>query len=98
MYISKVLVRNFRLLESVELALEDRTTVVVGRNNSGKTSLTELFRILLEGGTPRFRLEDFSLGVHEQFWKAFELYRENSTNETSIRDALPAIRVEIFIE
>ncbi|MGK2925797.1 MAG: AAA family ATPase [Lysobacterales bacterium] len=30
-------IKNFRLLADVQLALEDLTTVVVGRNNSGKT-------------------------------------------------------------
>ncbi|MEZ5454069.1 MAG: AAA family ATPase [Thiothrix sp.] len=40
-------VENFRLLRNVELCLEDRTTLIVGRNNSGKTSIAELFRRLL---------------------------------------------------
>ena len=37
-------IKNFRLLADVQLALEDLTTVVVGRNNSGKTSLSEIIR------------------------------------------------------
>jgi len=37
MHIHKVTVRNFRLLTDVALVLEDQTTLVVGRNNSGKT-------------------------------------------------------------
>jgi putative ATP-dependent endonuclease of the OLD family len=46
MPIQKIEIKNFRLLNEVELSLEKRTTVIVGRNNSGKTSLTELFRRL----------------------------------------------------
>ena len=97
MHISKIAIKHFRLLESVTLGLEKDTTVIVGRNNSGKTSLTELFRSILEEEAPRFKLEDFSLGVHEQFWKSFELHR-NGENEKSIRDILPTITVELFIE
>ena len=47
MYIKKVEVKNFRLLKDVTLTLEEKATVIVGRNNSGKTSLTEFFRRLL---------------------------------------------------
>ena len=67
MRITKVEVSNFRLLEDVKLTFEQGTTVVVGRNNSGKTSLTELFRRLSSEERPKFRLEDFSLGIHAQF-------------------------------
>jgi predicted ATP-dependent endonuclease of OLD family len=35
------------------LYIEEQTTVIVGRNNSGKTSLTEFFRRLLEERGPR---------------------------------------------
>jgi predicted ATP-dependent endonuclease of OLD family len=80
-----------------ELNLRKDTTVIVGRNNSGKTSLTELFRGILEEGSPRFKLEDFSLGVHEQFWNAFELH-QNGESEKAIRDILPAITVELSVE
>lgn len=40
MQLKKIAVKNFRLLHDVELVLEKQTTVIVGRNNSGKTSLT----------------------------------------------------------
>jgi predicted ATP-dependent endonuclease of OLD family len=36
MRLHKIEVRNFRLLTKVELLLEEKTTVIVGRNNSGK--------------------------------------------------------------
>ena len=94
MYIKKIDINNFRLLRKVDLSLEDRTTVIVGRNNSGKTSLTELFRRLLSDGSPTFRLEDFSLGAHEQFWTAFSLAQQGKT-EIEIRAALPVIEMKL---
>ncbi|MGC4098970.1 MAG: AAA family ATPase [Nitrospira sp.] len=96
MHIQKIEIKNFRLLEDVELSLEERTTVIVGRNNSGKTSLAELFRRLLSEDLPKFNLEDFSLSVHEQFWVAFML-KQTGNNEAEIREALPVIEIKLTL-
>lgn len=96
MKISKVEIKNFRLLRDVELYLEGGTTLVVGRNNSGKTSLAELFRRLLLESSANFRLEDFSLGVHADFWTAFELATAGK-EEPEIRTALPVIEIALTI-
>lgn len=90
----RVKVQNFRLLRDIELFLERRTTLIVGRNNSGKTSLMELFRRLLSGPSPHFRLEDFSLSAHEEFWKALKL-SQSCTPESEIRATLPNIEVSL---
>jgi predicted ATP-dependent endonuclease of OLD family len=97
MQIRKIAVNNFRLLENVDLYLENDTTLIVGRNNSGKTSLTELFRRLLADSSPKFRLEDFSLGMHERFWDARELFH-NGEDEDGVREKLPEISISLFVE
>jgi putative ATP-dependent endonuclease of OLD family len=96
MRIKCIEVKNFRLLHDVSLLLEERTTLIVGRNNSGKTSLTELFRRLLSDKATSFRLEDFSLASHEDFWRAVELLWQGK-GEDEIRDALPVIEVKLMI-
>ena len=95
MKIREVTVKNFRLLEDVHLCLENDTTLVVGRNNSGKTSLTELFRRLLADSTPKFRLEDFSLGTHKRFWEARELYRNGAEKEVIREKLMPRLHAEV---
>jgi len=98
MKITNIAIKNFRLLADVSLSLEERTTVVVGRNNSGKTSLTELFRRLLDlGERPKFRLEDFSLSSHEAFWSAYQASQRNEA-EPIVRAALPWIEAAITIK
>lgn len=96
MRITKIIVENFRLLAAVEIGLEPGSTVIVGRNNSGKTSLTELFRCLLEEKSPRFRLEDFSLGVHEMFWTALQSHKAAKPEE-EVRSELPSIKTTLFV-
>lgn len=96
MHITSIEIKNFRLLQKVNISLEEKTTVIVGRNNSGKTSFAELFRRLANENTPTFKLEDFSLNVHKFFWDAFVLFHKNNENE-SVRNLLPTIEVYIKI-
>jgi len=53
MKIKELKIRNFRLLKDVSLSLADKSTVIVGRNNTGKTSLTEIFRSFFSEKTPK---------------------------------------------
>lgn len=96
MKINHVKIENFRLLRDVELGLEDRTTLIVGRNNSGKTSIAEIFRRLLSDKALNFRLEDFSLGCHEKFWTAFESVHAGSA-ASDVLGLLPYIRITLDI-
>lgn len=96
MKIHQIQIRNFRLLRDVSLTLEQDVTVVVGRNNSGKTSLTELFRRLLGDRSPSFQLEDFSCAAHLEFITAFRLKAAGATTE-EIRIALPVIEVRLVV-
>ncbi len=73
MRIEKVRVEAFRLLEDLEIMLEPAATVIVGRNNSGKTSLTDVFDRFAGEGGPKFRLEDFSAGIRTTFVDAKSL-------------------------
>lgn len=95
MRLQKVRIRNFRLLREVELAFNDKSTVIVGRNNSGKTSLAEIFKRVLSERI-RFELEDFSLGVYEQFWTAYEAAKKKEKEE-DIRKKIPCIEMELVV-
>lgn len=59
MRIDKICIRNFRRLENVQVDIEDKETVFVGPNNSGKTSATAIVRCFLGGR--EFRIHDFSV-------------------------------------
>lgn len=96
MLIKRVEIENFRLLRGVSLGLEERTTLIVGRNNCGKTSIAEVFRRLLSDKAPSFRLEDFSLGCHEKFWAAFAAQHVGSSHP-EVMALLPVIRVTLDI-
>lgn len=95
MHISKVKVRNFRLLFDVELFLETDTTLVVGRNNSGKTSLSEVIRRFLVDSGPKFQLEDFSGASCDGFCDALRA-KNAGEEDDAIRRLIPNIELRIF--
>jgi len=65
MKVSKVAIRNFRRLENVQIDIEERESIFVGPNNSGKTSATAIFRCFLGGR--EFKIHDFSVARMADF-------------------------------
>lgn len=49
MRLSKVRIRNYRLLIDAELEVDPKTTLIVGRNNTAKTSCFECISNVLKG-------------------------------------------------
>ena len=94
MRVQKVRVQGFRLLQDVEITLEPNSTVIVGRNNSGKTSLTDVFERFAGENGPRFRLEDFSGGTRRKFSEARQL-REAGADPGAVLAALPTITITL---
>jgi predicted ATP-dependent endonuclease of OLD family len=97
MKISKIKVKNFRLLAEVELFLENETTLIVGRNNSGKTSLSEVIRRFLVDSSPKFQLEDFSGVSCDGFCNALQA-RNAGEEDHVVRALIPSIEVRIFFK
>ena len=56
MYIQKIHIENFRLLKNVDIVLDKSLTLIVGKNNTGKTSVAHrLTTILLNVGNSFMR-------------------------------------------
>ncbi|MDR6193300.1 AAA family ATPase [Siphonobacter sp. SORGH_AS_0500] len=97
MKITSIEISNFRLLKNVVVSLEKETTVIVGRNNSGKTSLTEVFRRLIGDKNPSFSLYDFSICAIDNFKEAL-IKKIAGEEEDVIRALIPYIQVKLTIE
>lgn len=62
MYINEMTIRNFRLLKNSTLDFKDQICMMIGRNNSGKTSFLILFEKFYNGVS--FDYNDFSIALH----------------------------------
>jgi putative ATP-dependent endonuclease of the OLD family len=59
--LTKICIKNFRSLKDLQVDLEEYLSIIVGKNNSGKTSLLlVLERFLASNTLPRFDFDDFN--------------------------------------
>ncbi|WP_288388495.1 ATP-dependent endonuclease [uncultured Alteromonas sp.] len=97
MLIKEVRIRNYRLLKDVQMTLDKRSTLIVGRNNTGKTSVTEIFRSFLAGPSPRLKYEDFNQLSLSEFENALVAFQKG-VDEQEIRPQIPTIELELLVD
>lgn len=67
---------NFRALQSVKVRIDEQTTLIVGRNNSGKTSFVDLFARFFGTDRPHFTLDDLPTSQVKNLEQAVREYRQ----------------------
>ncbi|PJE43799.1 MAG: hypothetical protein CUR32_03420 [Flavobacterium sp.] len=106
MKIKDIAIKNFRLLEEVKLNIEDDLTLIVGKNNTGKTSLFEVTNMFFSEKN-NFSFHDFSQTTYSIFEYCFTIYeafikesddKKKEELETSLILSMPNITLEIQIE
>ena len=71
MHITTLKIKNFRAIENLELNLNKGLNVLIGENNSGKTSVIDLLRLVFDKGNY----------PNEIYWKETDFRVINSSNE-----------------
>jgi len=67
MKIRKITIKNYRLLKDFSIDLEDELSLVIGKNNTGKTSLLSVLdKFLNSKDKGRFSYNDFNLDLKRQ--------------------------------
>ena len=62
MKIKKIKIENYRLLKQFSIDLEEIMSLVIGKNNTGKTSLLAVINSFLNGSDKsRFSFDDFNI-------------------------------------
>lgn len=92
MHISKITVRNYRLLKDFSIDLEENLSLIVGKNNSGKTSLLQLLNTMLNGTEPTYN--DFNLDYRKMLWN--QILASEEAKEEDYKEN--GISLRLFIE
>lgn len=72
MKITKIQVHNYRLLKDFSIDLENDLSLVIGKNNCGKTSLLSVLDKFLNGGAHSFSFDDFNLDYKKELMDNIE--------------------------
>ena len=91
-------IKGYRLFEDETISFDESTTIIVGRNNSGKTSFVELFYKFFGSGKPaKFSVDDFSRKQYKSLQEAADAWQQshNSAGEES-QDTLESHENEAF--
>jgi predicted ATP-dependent endonuclease of OLD family len=95
MRVTKIRVQNFRLLKDILIDLEDELSVIIGKNNCGKTSLLLILDKFLGSGSSKNSLtfDDFNVDFKD------ELKARIESNKTRTED-IPflGISLKLFVE
>ncbi len=91
MKIESVEIRNYRMLKSLDIDLEDNLSLIIGKNNTGKTSFLSLLKKFLSNSNPEFSFEDFSIDSQKQILELEKIALDSSTYEA------PAISLKLNI-
>lgn len=95
MKIKSIHIENFRLLKNFQLDLEDELSLVIGKNNSGKTSiLTALNKFLNSSDNNKLTFNDFNIDFKKELFDLIE------SNELPIKETYSekGIKLKLFIE
>lgn len=65
MKIESAQIRNFRLLKELDIDFEEILSLVIGKNNSGKTSFLSILQHFLSDNNPEFAFEDFNIDTQQ---------------------------------
>lgn len=96
MKISSIEIKNYRLLRSAKLDLDAKTTVIVGRNNTGKTSLLHLLKQILDNKPLCYN--DFPIAVRKDALKLFICFLMNEKSADDCAKEWPATSLKFFVD
>lgn len=74
MQLSKIKIKNYRLLVDAELEVDHQTTLIVGRNNTAKTSCFHCIENILQGRSLTY--DDYPLVKREELFHHISLFME----------------------
>ena len=96
MQLSKIRIKNYRLLIDAELEVGPKTTLIVGRNNTAKTSCFSCIGNVLEGKTVSFN--DYPLFRREDFYTKIALFMEKKLSYEELCKQIEVVSIDFLVD
>ncbi|SFN25091.1 Predicted ATP-dependent endonuclease of the OLD family, contains P-loop ATPase and TOPRIM domains [Chryseobacterium oleae] len=108
MKLNSITIKNFRALDDITLEIENDLTLIVGKNNTGKTSVFEALNFFLVQEKKDLKFENFSQNSYSIFKHCLSLYDEwreidendeieKEIKEKEIKKLMPKIQLTLNI-
>lgn len=96
MQLTKIRIKNYRLLIDAELEVDPKTTLIVGRNNTAKTSCFSCIGNVLDGKAVSF--DDYPLLRREDFYAKIALFMEKRISYDELCKQIEDISIEFVVD
>lgn len=97
MYLTELHIENFRLLKNVDIKIDQSLTLFVGKNNTGKTSIMQLIKLVLLGNKS-LPFDDYPLECRNQLYKLLFQLQNNEIAEKDFLNAIPKTSIRFIID
>lgn len=96
MRLSKIKIKNYRLIIDAELEIDPKTTLIVGRNNTAKTSCFVCIGSVLKG-IP-FSFNDYPLSKREDLYANITSFMAKEITFEDLCECLEPISIEFLVD
>ena len=98
MFLSKLSIKNYRLLKDVEISLDSSLTLFVGKNNSGKTSVMQLVQSVLVDPRPVLRFDDYPLVSRQLLYDAIHCVWNEEIDIETFKKEVDVTGIRFYID
>ncbi len=96
MFLSKIKIKNYRLLINTELCIDKDLTLIVGRNNTAKTSVINFIENVLTG--QKFSYDDYPLLRRKSVLALLTKFIKNDITYETFCKKFPKPSIEFYID
>lgn len=92
-------IKNYRLLKDVTIDFNESLTLFVGKNNTGKTSVLNIFELLLSN-SKSISFNDYPIECRKKLYDATKRYWDNPNNESldAFKKDVPVTSIVLTID
>lgn len=96
MILSKIRIQNYRLLINAELDVHEETTLIVGRNNTAKTSCMDCINTVLSD--KEFSYDDYPLDKRGALHSLIAKFMAKEISYAQLCEKVPVISIEFVVD
>ncbi len=96
MQLKRLGIKNYRIIDDITIEIDKSLTLIVGRNNTGKTSLMKLLTTVLTGSKIKFN--DYPINCRKKIYETFENFKNKNISFQDVQSAIPITSITMYID